>query len=172
MSVKPLPSREHLRALFDYDPLTGALKWKADYAGWSPQMRGRWAGKAAGSTDPQSGYISVSIDGTEYLAHRIVWKILHGVEPAFLDHKDNDGSNNRESNLRPCTRSQNGGNRRPNRGRELPKGVYLMKSGKYRAVIQADNTPRNLGLFQSLDEASAAYEAAARRLFGQFARVR
>lgn len=67
-------------------------------------------GQPAGTRTP-NGYWLVGYRGRKYLAHHLVWE-LHGNAPAaLLDHRDNNGFNNRIANLRPATDSQNQHNR-------------------------------------------------------------
>jgi hypothetical protein len=93
--------------------------------------------------------------------------------PGFktVDHKDHDGLNNRRSNLRPATTSQNNWNVRKT-GRKTAskyKGVSRRPSGKYRSCISACNAVTYLGTFTSEEDAAQAYDAAAIRLHGEFA---
>lgn len=97
--------------------------------------------------------------------------LMHKAITGFkvTDHINCNTLDNRRSNLREATASQNGANRRP--WRKLPKGVYLEKSGKWRAQIKALHKVHYLGLFNTMDEAKAAYDKAASELHGEFARL-
>jgi hypothetical protein len=94
-----------------------------------------------------------------------------------VDHINGDGLDNRRSNLRPCTRSQNMANRGRQRNNTSGyKGVS--RSGrKWCARIYAPNPnggrsrALTLGRFDSPEEAHAAYCEAAKRLHGEFART-
>ena len=87
------------------------------------------------------------------------------------DHIDHDGLNNQRYNLRPATTSQNSQNQRPRSGFSSQyKGVFrVKKSGMWRAVIGLDCDTRRIGDFVSELEAAYAYDAAARKLFGEYA---
>lgn len=87
-----------------------------------------------------------------------------------IDHVDGNSLNNSRSNLRVCTRQQNLMNRANTKGRGIPKGVYL-DHGRYRAQICVAGKRTSLGNFKTPELASAAYQDAARRLFGEFARA-
>lgn len=105
-----------------------------------------------------------------------------GFKPLFMhnliagyckpDHVDGNGLNNQRSNLRPATAGQNMMNRRKRPGvtsRYL--GVHWYKTrNKWVAVIHRDRKRRHLGYFSSEIEAALAYDAAARELFGEYAR--
>ena len=89
----------------------------------------------------------------------------------MIDHRDGDRANNRWDNLRCATRSENNANRALQRNNCSGfKGVSL-KSGKWRARIRKHGRLFALGVFQTPQAAHAAYVAAARRLFAEFARA-
>ena len=88
-----------------------------------------------------------------------------------IDHRDGDPSNNRWTNLRSATRSQNSANKRLYRSNACGlKGVCRERSG-WRATIYKNGRRRHLGNFPTPQEAHAAYVKAARKLFGEFART-
>lgn len=102
--------------------------------------------------------------GTTYL-HR---EILGITDPTTqVDHRDGDGLNCQRNNLRVATPSQNGMNRGPSICNTCGyKGVsWHKKSQKWRATLRN----KHLGLFDTKEEAAAAYDVAAFRLFGEFA---
>lgn len=111
------------------------------------------------------------------LMHRLIMRAVIGGkidEGLEVDHVDGDGLNNRRSNLRVCTRSQNAMNRiRPITNRTGHKGVRLDKKlGKYVASIRVSGRYIHIGTFELLDEACAAQEVAAERYHGDFAGFR
>lgn len=109
------------------------------------------------------GYRTVSM-------HRF---ILNAPPGAQVDHINRDGLDNRRSNLSLATASQN----HWNSGRQINnktgfKGVYWCKKDKrFRAVIKRYGAQRCVGGFSTAIEAARAYDAAARLLFGEFARL-
>ena len=90
-----------------------------------------------------------------------------------IDHKNGDGLDNRRTNIRPCTVSQNRANiDRAKNNKAGFKGVHLHKrTGKWRAVIRLNKRSIHLGLFHDRAEAARAYNAAAAQYFGEFARL-
>jgi len=87
------------------------------------------------------------------------------------DHINGNKLDNRLSNLRVVTHQQNMHNRKPQGGGSRYKGVYWDKSaGKWRAQIWHNGKRIHLGLFIDEIEAAKAYDVAARRLFGEYAR--
>lgn len=89
-----------------------------------------------------------------------------------VDHVNNDGLDNRRSNLRTCTRKENTRNQRAKGGNRY-KGVnYVSRLGKWRAQISTEKgTKKYLGVFEYLEDAARAYDIAARALFGNFAKI-
>lgn len=102
--------------------------------------------------------------------------ILGATVGVFVDHKDGDGLNNLRENLRFATTSQNGWNvnKRPSRGSEHPsqfKGVYWDSARKCWIARIVKNKKRTyLGGYQSEYDAALAYDVAAFKLHGEYAR--
>lgn len=165
---------EYVREILDYDPETGAFRWK-----WRSDVPLKWnarfAGKIAGSTTPK-GYRLIAINRHFYHAHRLAWLYVTGAwPPADLDHRDLRYGNNIFRNLREATRGQNmcnTGLRSDNTSGF--KGVQFRAqctSRPWKAVIRAAGRAHHLGYFPTPEEAAAAYETAAIRLHGEFART-
>lgn len=87
------------------------------------------------------------------------------------DHRNRNGLDNRRSNLRPASRSQNNANRAVQRNNTSGyKGVTFDKrAGRWLAQIQYDRRNHHLGLYDDPRTAALAYDAAAREQFGVFA---
>ena len=146
--------------MFAYDADTGVLTWRKRKFesllanGWNT----RYANKIAGVKN-SDGYVCVAIDGSKFLAHRIVWKWLYGTEPLIVDHIDGDRTNNTASNLREATESLSMFNRRLCQGR-LPRGV---QPNKYRFMARINN--KYLGTYATPEEAHEVYCLAAEMLY-------
>jgi hypothetical protein len=95
------------------------------------------------------------------LLHRLLLNASKGVE---VDHRNRDGLDNRRSNLRLATRSQNRANTRAVGGTSIYKGVT--RAGK---AWQAEIACKYIGRFPTEGAAARAYDAAAREVFGEFA---
>jgi hypothetical protein len=106
-----------------------------------------------------------------YVAHRIVWKMVTGKEPPpNIDHKNGDGYDNSWANLRVADQTKQNWNRRiPKSNASGHKGVSR-DHNSWKATISVNKKPRHLGCFSSADDAAAAYNAAARELHGEFYR--
>jgi HNH endonuclease/AP2 domain len=157
---------KQLHELFKYNPKTGNLIWLV------PGARRRKVGDIAGckSTD---GRILVGIKGKIYKAHRIIWAMMTGEWPSeSIDHINENPSDNRWSNLRLATKSQNMMNISKIKSNTSGyKGVGWSKSSqKWRAYIKVDKISYHLGLFDTKEKAAEAYADAANKLHGIFAR--
>lgn len=153
-----LPSHEQLRELLSYDPETGRFQWRTT-------ARGRKLSRDAGTI--RAGYLDICIHGTNYGAHRLAWKLVHGRDPVGqIDHINGDRQDNRLCNLRDATATQQRRNSaRPRTNTTGRVGVYFRRDRKkWKAQIGLGNKTVNLGHFATKDEAIAARSAAEREL--------
>jgi len=88
-----------------------------------------------------------------------------------VDHRSRDVRDNRRRNLRPATSAQNARNRSiGSTNKSGFKGVSLRKDrGTWLAAIGFEGRVLKLGTFAAAEDAARAYDAAALRLFGEFA---
>ena len=98
--------------------------------------------------------------------HREILGLVSSKE--YGDHKDGDGLNNQRGNLRKARSSQNQMNCKVKEGRY--KGVYA-HGRKWRVLIKKDQRAMHIGTYESMEAAALAYNEAATRLFGEFARL-
>lgn len=159
---KPLPPQDVLNALLQYDPETGLLIWKPRQ---SPQFNGQFAGKPA-FTFRGPHHLHGRLLDVGYLAHRVIWKMLHGDEPHEIDHINGDGFANRLRNLRAASRTDNARNmKRSGRNTSGAVGVsFVARVNRWRAYLGEGSRHVHLGYFPSKEAACAAraIEAAAR----------
>lgn len=98
--------------------------------------------------------------------HKILMCSPKGMD---VDHKDRNTLNNRRSNLRICSRTQNNMNRPKQRNnRSGYKGVIENSCGNFYAKIAANKIVTYLGTFKTPEEASQAYIDAAKEIQGEF----
>lgn len=103
--------------------------------------------------------------------HRL---ILDRPEKRFdVDHRNGNGLDNRKANLRLATRAENNRNSRSRGGMSAFKGVSIdHRKTRWRAYIRSPQKRYlHLGYFTTQEEAARAYDRAAVRYFGEFART-
>lgn len=128
---------------------------------------GSWCVRPSGQTAYAQRRIVRDGKGTTISLHQFLTGLTN------IDHVNGDGLDNQRHNLRPATRGQNMGNRRlPQNSATGFKGVTKRKVGyRYQAQIGANGKHYYLGNFATAEEAARAYDAAAIRHFGEFARL-
>lgn len=158
-------TQERLKELLSYNPETGEFVWKVKRNNRIP------IGSIAGAPN-NDGYVQIRIDRKLHSAHRLAFLYMTGEWPAkeHVDHIDRNPTNNKWSNLREATRSENFFNKlRQSNNRSGHKGVHWdKKKNKWWARITHEYTVFHLGFFDDLAEAAAAFEGAARLLRGEF----
>ena len=115
---------EQLKEVLDYNPDTGLFTWIKS----TQQTK---AGSVAGNKTNQ-GYIRISVKRKRYLAHRLAYLYMTGHFPEnFIDHINHIRHDNRWTNLRDATSSQNQANQvNPKNNTSGYKGVSWHKSTK------------------------------------------
>jgi HNH endonuclease len=144
-------------------PETGYFKWKKRRG----VQEGRWAG-----TVSSHGYRVIAVGGKMWREHRIVYLVNHGTLPYLLDHIDGDKLNNALDNLREATQAQNMRNAKKHKNSSSSYIGVTRSKGKF-WVAQISLNQRNTILYHGQDEieAAKAYNEAALKHFGEFARL-
>ena len=149
---------DRLREILDYDPETGIF------------LRD---GKIAGTLNGLK-YRQMKIEGSLYLVHRLAWLFVYGDWPSRqIDHINGIKDDNRISNLRLATGSENLRNRpKPRNNTSGYKGVsWINHYQKWQATIKFDGKNKFLGRFATREEAAEVYNLAALQHHGEFARL-
>jgi hypothetical protein len=148
---------QHLRELLDYDPETGVFTWRVTKG---PRAQ---AGAVAGSRRAD-GYLSIKIDGTHYKCHQLAWLHHYGKWPeGDVDHRNGGHADNWIDNLRDVPHAVNMQNRtaaRTGSKTGLP-GVTVYRK-RFVAQIMTAGKQKHLGVFDTPEEAHAAYVEAKR----------
>lgn len=158
-------TQDELQQALYFNPRTGVFRWKFKRPG-----RCRGVGNVAGSKRV-NGYISISINGSSFYAHRLAWLWVYGFMPRYLDHVDGNKENNAINNLRIASKSQNGFNRgKAGHNTSGYKGVYWDgRSKAWFGKFVVLGTQITTGYFKSKKSAAEAYDDAVVKYHGEFA---
>lgn len=156
-------TQQRLKELLSYDPDTGLFTWLV--------YRGRCArkGQIAGSID--DGYVKIIIDRNTYRAHRLAFLYVKGVIPTQeVDHINRIRSDNRWSNLREASKSQNMRNKGVHKNNlSGVKGVnYRKESGKYRVLIKVKGKIISFGQYDDVELAELVASEVRAKYDGEF----
>ena len=145
----------------EYDPETGSMTWIKR----EPKTRGdkiwntRFAGKECGGDS--RGYrriffCSETGEKASIRAHRLAWFMYYGVMPTMqIDHINQNKADNRISNLREVTNSENQRNiKLPSTNKSGVIGVYWHSIGKkWCAQVKVNDVQHYLGMYSDIKEA-------------------
>ena len=141
---------------FLYDEKTGKLFWRRTKS--SNAVKGSIVGCVDKSLNPPR--IVLKLDGKKHHLARVIWCMHYGniKKGEVIDHINGNPLDNRLSNLRAVSVSDNGRNRAlSNNNKSGFNGVFfLQSSNKWRASIWTEGTFRHLGSFNTKEEAIAA----------------
>jgi hypothetical protein len=165
---------------FNYEPVSGNLiireRPPEDFkrlCDWAPRNK-RLAGKISGAKDfradgrPKS--IRSWVDGKKYANHMIIWEMLNGPIPEgmLVDHINGNPFDNRLSNLRLATPSQNNMNAGMQKNKKVKLvGVRRTREG-WTTSIMANGIRYPLGSHRTKGEAAVVYAKASLRYHGAF----
>ena len=107
-------------------------------------------------------------DGGNIFLHRLINNTPNGMD---TDHINRNTFDNRRSNLRTATHTENMRNRIKRSGSSKYKGVTWVKQReKWMARIKHGDREKSLGHYATEEEAAHVYDKAAKELFGEFAK--
>lgn len=157
-----------LKELLHYNPETGVWTWL------NPSLVNKKPINAEAGTISVHGYRIITIAGTKYRASRLAWFYMTGEWPTDeMDHIDRNGVNDRWTNLRIVSRSENALNRDvQSNNASGARGVHWDETrSKWFVQVKKDNINHFIGRFDDFDEAIEARDRASAELHGEFAEL-
>lgn len=139
---KELPNQTYLNSILEYKD--GILYWKI-----SPAKNIK-PGDVAGCFDR---YFRITINNERYALHNIIWKMITGNEPEFIDHIDHNPLNNNIENLRNVSHQENTKNRSKSKNNTSGyNNIIILKTGKsiYKVKFNSEKYQKS---FLTLEEA-------------------
>lgn len=104
--------------------------------------------------------------------HKVILGLPHGDRTIVVDHRNNNGLDNRRQNLRACTQKENSRNSGKKKYSKQYKGVYLCKKdGTYYANLSVDRKSHQSRMHKTPESAAVAYDRLARAFHGEFANL-
>lgn len=149
-------------------PLSRGLVTIVDEADAEAVLAHRWYANVSGSKRQRiSARRNTWVNGKRGLVYLHRW-LLNAPIGVEIDHINRNSLDNRRSNLRMASRSQNCANRPAATG--TFKGVTWHKDAqRWVAQIAVEGKNRHIGCFLTEEEAALAYDVAALDAFGEFA---
>jgi len=143
-----------VRELLSYNPETGVFTWNQSV---STQVN---RGDVAGHVE-SNRYRRIQISGVRYLAHRLAWLVSHGeFPPDEIDHINGVRDDNRLSNIRLATKTQNQRNKALGRQNKLGVFGVRWKANGFEAFIKLAGKNVYLGRYGNIFDAACARKTA------------
>lgn len=162
-SYRTIHLTQNQSAIVDASDFGWLNQWKW-YAAWNSHTESFYAVRRAPWVNGKECHLRM---------HRVILGLNVGDQRSG-DHANRDTLDNRRSNLRIASRSQNMHNRRAGRNNTSGfKGVcFYRPTGRWLAAIGINNYRHHLGFFDTPEQAHAAYCEAAAKYHGEFARTK
>jgi hypothetical protein len=148
-------TQERLKELLKYNKDNGIFYWK--------NKRGRKKAGAVAGRRHTEGYIRITIDGKDYLAHRLALLYMNGEMPnGLVDHINRDRDDNRFANLRVVNPCENQYNRNSpiNNSSGVVGASLCRQTSKWLARISVKSKRIHLGRFLEKEDAISAVKEA------------
>lgn len=151
-------TQELLKEILYYNKNTGNFHWiKPSH--FTPQVKGRIAGSV------HNGYISITIDGTPYRAHRLAFLWMTGRVPTEVDHVNRKRNDNKWCNIREVTHTENMKNQPIAKNNKTGvSGISIRKdNNKFMVKIGVKGNPTHLLSTTDFFEACCARKSAEKK---------
>ena len=149
-----------LRVALRYDPETGHFIRLTDNSTRCP------SGSIAGTLISTTGYRTIRVCNSRFLAHRLAWFYMYGEWPFEIDHINHQKDDNRLINLRNSNRSQNMFNSKGRRISKLGIKNIRRKHRNFSVHISSENGSVYRRTFSCLGQAMKARNAVLQSLIG------
>jgi hypothetical protein len=107
------------------------------------------------------------LEGGRFKSHKVHRLLLPNAK--MIDHKNHDGTDNRQQNIRPCTSAENNRNARRRSDNTSGQCGVCLRKGRWRSVINVDKKAVYLGSFVNKSEAISVRKNAEKEYHGAFA---
>ena len=143
-------TQSEVKQKFEYNPITGVVSKNGIEAGYKDTH----------------GYIKIMVNNKNYYAHRIAWLYMTGENVKQIDHKNRIRHDNKWTNLRSCTQSENAQNMSVHKSSKTGiKGVtWHPRTDSYLVQIKLNYKNHFLGYHEDFFEACCARKSTERKL--------
>lgn len=118
----------------------------------------------------KDGYLVTWYEGRLEFNHRLAFLLQGLTIPDMVDHINGDRSDNRWTNLRLATNTENQYNRKDtSKAGRLRGALYNKRANRWYSMIRHNGKRTYLGMFATEQEAHMAYMRAAQELHKEFA---
>ena len=153
-------TQDELKSLVHYNPDTGLFSWI------KKKPQGRYKENLGWITN--KGYIEICIAQKRLKAHRWAWFYVHGELPDQIDHMNGIKDDNKLCNLRVVTNKQNHENRGFQKNNTSGFKGVTKRGNKFVAQITHNQKNIYIGIFESAELASNAYNKKAQEIFTHY----
>lgn len=157
-------TEKYIKSILHYEKETGDWTWLVQKS--NRIKPGQLAGALSG------GYWIISVDFKRIRSHRLAFLYVTGEWPKNdVDHINGNKLDNRWCNLREATDKQNQANRKLNKDNKTGYKGVKYKRNRWEVTLGLDGKKVYFGRYKTLRKAVEAYNRAAIKHFGEFARI-